>query len=86
MSERTCETCRWWDAEWAYQSTQVRRCTRIPEYWNATEWVSDEYQTRIATSPEDLAFAQDGSDYHAMLLTRANFGCVLHQPREREDG
>lgn len=86
MTERaTCETCRWWDAEWRYQSTEVRRCTRIPEYWDATRWTDDEYETRITCNADDLAFAQDGSDYRAMLLTRAQFGCVLHQRREVAD-
>ena len=32
--------------------------------------------------PLPLAVARDGSDYMAVVLTQAEFGCVLHEPRE----
>lgn len=82
----TCETCRWWettadeyDERW---KSGVRRCMKIPMFWDSTKW-DDDGERRILVS-DSLAFAQDASDYSAVLLTLPNFGCVMHQPREHQ--
>ena len=49
-------------------------CDKVGMFWEATEWV--DYKRRV--KPEranDLAFAQDGSDYSACLITRPQFYC-----------
>lgn len=62
----------------------VHPCTRVPMFWDATEWGPDG-ERRVFKNPKDLAFVQDASDYRADLITRAEFGCVLHETRTEED-
>lgn len=73
----TCKTCTHWqpnDNHWS-KSSPVKRCNRVKMYWDSTEW-SDDGEERTFTD-DSLAFVQDGSDYHAELLTKADFGCVM---------
>lgn len=80
----TCNTCQHWEHdpdEGAMRPNEdVRRCMKIPMYWDSTQW-DTEGEHRILVS-DSLAFAQDGSDYSAILLTLPNFGCVMHQNKE----
>jgi hypothetical protein len=65
----------------------IRLCTKIKEFWEVTKWPDndddDDYMTRVLLPghENDLAFAQDGSDYKAYLLTAAEFGCTMHEPK-----
>jgi len=65
------------------RDVETRMCVRIPMYWNATEWVAgveedDDLPGRAlkAEHAETNAFLQDGSDYKAFLITRADFFCA----------
>lgn len=44
--------------------------------------LSETSAKRYLDSParKELAVVTDGSDYHAALRSRADFGCVLHEP------
>lgn len=75
----SCETCKHWDKTDSYErlaAVVVRLCSKMPMFWDTTEW-SDNYERVM--KPEfsgQLAFCQDGSDYSASLLTRAEFFCA----------
>jgi hypothetical protein len=77
-----CASCRWWDTEPYSEGMGVRRCTRIPEWWDATTWSTEGDFDRVWTPAATgiLAFANDGSSYRADLLTLPAFGCVMWEP------
>lgn len=75
---RKCATCKHWHGE--QNADETRTCAAVPMLWDATEWSED---GRRVTSPKfanTLAFVTDGSDYFAALLTKPDFGCVMHEP------
>lgn len=78
-----CATCRHWDTEPHTESPHVRRCLRVLEWWEATEWSGGgDEPSRRDFRPEArdvLAFVNDASSWQADLLTRAEFGCVMHE-------
>ena len=79
---RLCASCRHWDAQPYAESPHVRRCKRVPEWWNATTWDEHTFDRVLTAAEKDtLAFANDGSSYAASLLTRPQFGCVMHEAR-----
>lgn len=81
MSMSTCNTCRFWSDKIydTVNGVELRKCTNVPMFWNATEWNDDgDGRTFTDKHADKLAFVQDGSDYSAVLITRGNFGCVSH--------
>lgn len=78
----TCQTCRHWDAEAYYDQPEVHICRRIPQHWDAFMWDEDDNNVLKPEYVDVLAFAMDGSSYSAKLLTKAEFGCVMHQPSQ----
>lgn len=85
MTTMRCENCKHWedmgDVEYPIY-IGVGRCKRVKMFWDSTEWKEIEYQdARVlkAESINDKAFVQDGSDYHATLITRPDFGCVQYE-------
>jgi hypothetical protein len=44
-------------------------------FWHLTDWTDEEDRVLKEKFKDDKAFVQDGSDYHADLLTLSNFGC-----------
>lgn len=80
---KTCETCKHWNKsdEWGtWYGLGVGRCQNIPMFCDATEWDEEgEGRKFIDKYKESKAFAQDGIDYPAYLLTRPDFGCVSHE-------
>jgi hypothetical protein len=78
MNEQRCATCKWWSDEPESASLSVRRCLRVLQWWDATEWDDDGMDLKwTAEASGVLAFADDGSSYRAGLLTRPEFGCVM---------
>lgn len=78
-----CATCRHWGSDYSQDDIyllDVRECTRVVQFWDATEWGEDEggdwVRRPTAQYHDRLAFAKDGSDFRACLLTKAEFGCV----------
>ena len=79
---KRCETCKFWIKSDDLESTSLGRCSQAIQFWNATEWGDEEVGYQRILKPEyidNLLFVQDASDYSARLITRPNFGCVLHE-------
>ena len=79
----TCETCKHWkkptEDETGYR-LGIGRCQNIPMFWDATDWDEEGKGRKFLDQYKNKkAFAQDGSDYLAYLLTKADFGCVSHE-------
>lgn len=83
-----CEDCKYWtlrevDFDQHDSVTQMRlgNCDRAMPYWDATEWqdVGDDCLRVVKPEFADRKFfAQDGSDYHAHVITAADFFCADH--------
>ena len=75
-----CKDCKHWEREylrdkWADNPThEVKKCNKVKMFWDSTDW--DREGDRRIFLNDDLAFVQDGSDYHAELLTKADFAFV----------
>jgi hypothetical protein len=87
-----CSDCKYWrDSEVPGYDVpkNVRRCLNAIEIWEASEWTKeddgeDSYTDR-QLKPEyadHKMFANDGSSYAASFLTRGDFHCSEHQPKE----
>ena len=89
---KTCETCTHWKTKQEYDYNSLRtlaaphvfgQCQRAIPLWDASEYVDtpDNDYVRQLTEPnkDRKFFAQDGSDYHAVVVTRDDFGCVEHE-------
>lgn len=80
-----CETCKYWEKSLKYEtghSLGLGMCKNIPMFWDATEWSKDGDSRSFRDKYKDVkAFARDGSDYKAFVLTKPNFGCVSHESR-----
>ena len=79
-----CDRCVSWDHENKHFSPQagmadVRKCLRAAMFWDATTWNEDYERVARPEHRDDQMFVQDGSDYSAMLLTRAAFSCASFQ-------
>jgi hypothetical protein len=84
-----CKTCLYKhtppEQQKSWQEFGISVCTRIPMFWNATEWIRVELDggtivRRISPKYANIkAFVQDGSDYQAYLLVADDFGCVMHE-------
>lgn len=79
-----CADCKHWGEPYGYGWTaisNVKSCDKAKMYWNSTEWAKDadgddDYINRIEIDPNQLMYVQDGSDYAAHLLTKADFFCA----------
>lgn len=74
-------------------SQLVKACGRVPHLESSTELARDDYNAcikrdgkyvlRLTKARQDtLAFVRDGSDYLAVLLTRAEFYCAHFERSE----
>lgn len=80
-----CETCPHWHKRGDDVPIQVEEvegfghCARAMVFWDATEWDEDrEFRTVKPEFSDRRFFAQDGSDYRADVITRADFFCADH--------
>lgn len=87
-----CATCKHWELREEYEhghSQGLGECRAVPMLWDMTEW-RDDADERVfkAEAAQFTAFAQDGSDYKAYLLTKPEHGCTMHAPiqvKEEQD-
>jgi hypothetical protein len=72
-----CENCKFWDISERYplKGAKIGICKRVKMFWHLTEWTEEMDRVLKEKFKDDKAFVQDGSDYHADLLTLSNFGC-----------
>ena len=77
---KTCQTCKFWQQSESEQGSEfgLGRCKAVPMFWDSTEWDEGFNRRVTAAFAETKAFVQDGSDYFAKLLTKPDFGCVMH--------
>lgn len=87
----TCNNCTHWKegGEGDYRTLiGAGKCKRVGQFWDSTEWSSVENEDfgvdviRAVKSTDDLAFVQDGSDYHADLITLPLFGCAMFEDKD----
>jgi hypothetical protein len=77
-----CADCKYWDREYDdHHNFGLGECEKAKPFWNATEWSKDEdgednYIKLSEINPTTLMYVQDGSDYVAYLLTKADFFCA----------
>jgi len=69
-----CRTCKHWDEPEDLEWDTSGRCRRIPSLGYISDQDKADKQTKLAYMIVDLDYAR--------LATRANFGCVQHEPRE----
>lgn len=77
----TCATCKHWNTEHpAYEARGFGQCDAVPPFWDASEW-SEAGGARVLKQEyaSTTAFAQDGSDYMAILWTKPEHGCTMHE-------
>lgn len=90
MSKNTCVNCKYWERtdEYPVKGLKLGTCKMVKMFWDCTEWgeAKDDYARRLRDEFKDQkAFAQDGSDYIAYLITREEFGCNQFQKINNED-
>lgn len=79
-----CKTCVHWIPKKSDDWGAIRgagECGKVPEIFRVTDTLSDEdleYKVLKAEHAAVLAVVEDGSAYHARLITMPDFGCVQH--------
>jgi len=80
-----CQTCAHWGGEedyWRdYTCNGLKVCSRIGEFFEASEWNDDGDRVMKPECRNDLAFAQDGSGYRAFVVTKPNFFCAHYEQK-----
>lgn len=76
-----CENCKHWDSKGlyhAYDESDLKKgvCERIKPHFDCYEWGCGGDLKLKDSRKDDKAWTQDGSDYHAYLITLKDFGCV----------
>lgn len=76
-----CSTCQFWrpPTDGTGSDFGLGRCKAAPMFWDATDWDEECNRRLLPEYAETKAFVQDGSDYRAVLLTKPDFGCVMHK-------
>jgi hypothetical protein len=83
-----CKTCKHWVQEDPKEYGSLLgggECLKAPQVWDVTEDADCEgahWNGCRRLKPESaavLAVVEDGSSYHARLVTMADFGCVQHE-------
>jgi len=82
MEIARCKTCKHWKADEHRLVTAfgLGVCKAVPLFWDSTRW--NEKGDSRELVPEALnttAFAQDASDYSAVLYTMPEHGCTMHK-------
>ena len=77
---KRCDTCQHWqrNEHGTGSDFALGRCKAAPMFWDATAWDEEGNRVLIQKYADTKAFVQDGSDYSAELLTKPDFGCVMH--------
>lgn len=90
-----CKTCRHWKvvADHDDDSYRIIDITRPVDPENHYEPMKMPYETRKCAHPAQAMFEHpptnpgfaltDGSRYYAALATTEDFGCVMHEPRDK---
>jgi hypothetical protein len=90
-----CDLCKHWkkdSEEWEANAVGFGECLGVRERWTiqdeaseGVEWDGEEEGAYMKRRREALksarAYVQDGSEYHAELMTAPDFFCALYLPR-----
>ena len=79
-----CENCAYWkpvDKEEVLDNVGVGSCKYAVERWDAidSDYTTHDWKTIYTLNSgfeDNKLFVEDGSEYHANLLTRKDFGCI----------
>lgn len=74
-----CKTCKYWTSLEDCYATTGR--PDVPDMNRWSECLIGGGKSSKPNVPETLVFAIDGSSYQASLITREDFGCVLHEEK-----
>ena len=78
-----CADCKHWTGPMDYRRHGLGECEKALTYWSATKWDdSDDFIDRVEIDSSNLMYVQDGSDYAAYLLTKADFFCANFEGKE----
>lgn len=81
-----CDNCKHWQKAKEYETGHglgFGQCLNVPMFWDSTKWSGDGLARELKPEFADRkAFAQDGSDYSAELITAPDFGCISYCPAE----
>ncbi len=86
MVEPRCAHCRHWIHEahsWDANAIGFRRCAAVRERWKIEDEASEKRMAegvRRAAVKAARAYVEDGSEYHAALVTAGDFSCALFEP------
>lgn len=76
MTSTKCSDCKHWSPQDQYPVKRIGQCLNAIPLWEATEWDEDFDRVLKEQYVNQRIFAQDGSDYRAVLLTVENFYCA----------
>ncbi len=88
-----CDECRHWATEewlqWDWEANGIgfRQCMAVRERWKIQDAVCDQrsgdehIEMRKQALKATRAYVQDGSEYHAELITGPDFFCALWAAR-----
>ena len=78
-----CDQCKYWDREEGGKYAEgLGECQRAHPFWDCSKWndEGDEYRrVLLPSAADDKMFVQDGSDYKAHLITKADFFCAHYE-------
>lgn len=81
VTDKLCRNCEFWgDPREVVNIPDANVCRRPKMFWDATEWrdVGDDCLRVLKDeAKDDLMFVNDGSSYHAALITKGDFFCAL---------
>lgn len=81
---KRCDECKHWDRSGLDEETNkfsAGVCSRLKPLWDRSFWNEEGDRELLPEAANDLAWAQDGSDYHAIVLTRPEFYCAHYEKK-----
>lgn len=85
-----CDECKFWDRSnlevWEGVELGFGACKGVRERWEIQDEASPKRAGEYALVRQTAlkaarAYVEDGSEYHAVLITAPDFFCALHEPR-----
>lgn len=84
-----CSNCKHWDFprkdKYSSDPKEINECFKAKVLWDCKQWNDTDIIEEIYTIKEEFKdqklFVQDGSDYRAVMLTKADFFCAHFEPK-----
>lgn len=85
LVEKTCGSCAYLGEEHVIDIDSDEDTSKwefdVPTGFYKCTYVQHHERPRSCIPTDTLAFVEDGSDYHAALKVKTDFGCVSHKPK-----